>query len=395
MDCRSIDKCETTLTEPNSPTQSLVLRESTICGDASVSENGPASASESKEVSASEAASAALRATFASAPQSRPHPSSSPVSGFTTSDLDYVWPQSRKTQGTNFAFFSFCALMIFFLYSYFDTSGGTVAGSLLIATFAMCSFFASASCYYFINYRKHVSLNDELPLWSQRLLRGIALFLPLILIGSTLAIIVNGMFNPVSLPTKSAVALTPAAELASMTLEDEFRIANKYYYEDKFDTAIVHFKNVLRLDPKDEIACQRISDAYIRISPIQPKLSIENADKTLAINPRNLYAHCTKAYALNWLDRYKEALALSLAVSNQASTFGEAYATAAYSYRKLGQLDKALVAANTHMRLHGKEYQAYEIRAAIYDAMGRKTEASADWRKVSEMQAKANAKKGS
>lgn len=163
-----------------------------------------------------------------------------------------------------------------------------------------------------------------------------------------------------------------------MTLEDEYRMANKYYYENKFDVAIVHFKNVLRFDPKNEIACQRISDAYTRTSPVQPKLSIEYADKALAINPRNLYAQCTKAYSLNWLDRYKEALALSLAASNQASTFGEAYATAAYSYRKLGQLDKALVAANTHMRLHGKEYQAFEIRAAIYDAMGRKTEASAD-----------------
>ncbi|MBC7997819.1 MAG: hypothetical protein IAF58_07745 [Leptolyngbya sp.] len=322
-----------------------------------------------------------------------PHPQISPITGFPTSDLDHVWPQSRKTQGTNFAFYSFCAVLTVILY--FNTSGATVAGNLLIAAFVLCSAFAMASYYYFINYRNHVSLNDELPLWSQRLLRGIAFLLPLALICSTEAIILINVFTPIPWPTQSAVVIP--ASLNNMTLAGETFMANKYYYENKFDVSIVHFKNVLLFDPKNEIACQRISDAYTRTSPVQPKLSIEYADKALAINPRNLYAQCTKAYSLNWLDRYKEALALSLAASNQASTFGEAYATAAYSYRKLGQLDRALVAANTHMRLHGKESQAFEIRAAIYDAMGRKTEASADWRKVSEMQAKAkaNAKKGS
>lgn len=372
MDCRSDEKTENSFAEPD---VAISVKEIKLVAEDSGAQSNVA-VLEAAPPTASEQASAALRETFASIPPQSPLPLNLPTHA---TELNWKWPQSRQNQVVNCGVFAGFTAMTCAMYLQFG-------GQLLMAALLLSGIFFLASFYYAVNYRKHVSLQGELPRGLEKSLRYAGHLSILALLGTSLYIVFHDpFFSPTVAPEITTLPL--ATEAPAMTAQSEMEIAEPLYHRSKYEEAIPHYKNAVRLDPKLEKGFQRLSDIYTRTDPRDGKLVIAYADKALALNPNNLYVKCTKAYGLNLIDRYQESLDIALSVLKVNSRFGEAYATSAYSYEQLHQLDKALVAANMHMKYHGYESEAYEIRASVYTEMGRKTEAAADMRKVEEMKA--------
>jgi tetratricopeptide (TPR) repeat protein len=156
-------------------------------------------------------------------------------------------------------------------------------------------------------------------------------------------------------------------------------IADGYrdYWASSFDSSLQHYTKAAWLAPRN-------SDAYIGQSNVyysQEKYAqaIEIADKAIALDAGNSYGWSDKARAQLALDSTSED-----AINNAERAIGldnengQAFGALSELYLNTKSLDKALSAANAHVRIHGDEAHALEVRADILDQLGRTDEAAAD-----------------
>jgi tetratricopeptide (TPR) repeat protein len=128
----------------------------------------------------------------------------------------------------------------------------------------------------------------------------------------------------------------------------------------------------------------RNADAYIGQSNDYYRLenynrAIETADKAIAIDPKKSYAWSDKARAQFALDAASiDAISNAEKAVSLNDQNGQAYGVLAQLYLNTADLDKALAAANAHIKVHPTEAQAFEVRADIFDQLGRTAEADAD-----------------
>ena len=256
------------------------------------------------------------------------------------------WPETRGRQLFNIVYFGLCAVALWCLPS-------VVAGPHVFIGLGACIALILASSFYLVRHRSHVSSIDELPVWGRRSLRGLALILPLAIIGT------SAWFLPAQ-------------------LESDLALADKLYSDADYDGAVLHYNKVVQIDWKNEHSFDRLADAYLRLSTSADLKSIESANQALAINPHNVSAASSKAWALNNLKRYDEALPIATAAAKENPGYGEAFASIANAQRGLHHYAEALDADNEHARLHDYESQAFRYRAETLTALGRTEEANAD-----------------
>jgi tetratricopeptide (TPR) repeat protein len=107
--------------------------------------------------------------------------------------------------------------------------------------------------------------------------------------------------------------------------------------------------------------------------------SIDSADKAIALDATKSYAWSDKARAQFVLDPTSEdAISNAEKAITLDNTNGQAYGTLSELYLNTGNLDKALAAANSHVRIHYDEAHALAVRANIFEELGRIDEAVAD-----------------
>lgn len=95
-----------------------------------------------------------------------------------TVDRSADWPKTRRRQIFNIIYFSICAYLSLMFLNRFG--GPFMAVSAVFSVVLL-----AASSLYLVFHRSHVSVNDELPDWSRKLLRATALLLPFAIIGGT------------------------------------------------------------------------------------------------------------------------------------------------------------------------------------------------------------------
>lgn len=281
---------------------------------------------------------------------------------FQIADGQIAWPKTRRRQLLNLAYFGVFGTLFALLSRLY---GGQYFPIAAVLCFAM----TAASGFYLVSHRSHVSCDDELPVWARRSLRFTAIIFPLLIVG---------LWTMPFQATQAPLAAAPVISSSAMTLESELALADKLYKDEDYGGAVTHYLNVVGMDPRNERSYSRLSDSYLRSPNFNDAKSIENADKALKLNPNNLLAASSKAWALNNLDRYAEALVLATAVTEKDPTYGEAFASIANSQRGLHNFAAALKADNEHVRLHDYEGQAYRDRAETLTALGRDAEAKAD-----------------
>jgi tetratricopeptide (TPR) repeat protein len=107
--------------------------------------------------------------------------------------------------------------------------------------------------------------------------------------------------------------------------------------------------------------------------------SIESADKAIALDATKSYAWSDKARAQLSMDPTStDAIINAEKAISLDNTNGQAYGSLAELYLNTGDLDKALAAADSHVRIHYDEAHALEVRANILERLGRAEEAAAD-----------------
>ncbi len=119
-------------------------------------------------------------------------------------------------------------------------------------------------------------------------------------------------------------------------------------------------------------------------------MALTHADRALAMNGENVPALSSKAWALNTLGRYKEALPIATHASTVDPGFGESYAAISNAQNGLGDHKAALAADNQHVRIHNDETTAYSMRSDTYKALGKTKEAKADADMVAKLEKSEN-----
>lgn len=293
-----------------------------------------------------------------------PTPSYSTAGAFLIADGQATWPKTRKLQFLNLGYFGFFGSLLCLLSAVYGGQYFSIGAFL-------CFSLVAASAFYLLRHRSHVSCDDELPVWARRSLRLTALISPVLIVGA-------GLWLVPSQITPTPLTVQPPLSSNILPLADELALADKLYNDEDYGGAVTHYLNVVGMDPRNEHSYSRLSDSYLRTPNFNDAKSIENADKALKLNPNNLLAASSKAWALNNLDRYAEALVLATAVTEKDPTYGEAFASIANSQRGMHNFAAALKADNEHVRLHDYEGQAYRDRAETLKALGRDGEAKAD-----------------
>jgi hypothetical protein len=157
----------------------------------------------------------------------------------------------------------------------------------------------------------------------------------------------------------------------------EISAGDRDYWASKFDSSLQHYTNATILAPRNVEAYLGQSLEYYMLD--KEAQSIESADKAIALDATKSYAWSDKARAQFVLDPTSEdAISNAEKAITLDNTNGQAYGTLSELYLNTGNLDKALAAANSHVRIHYDEAHALEVRANILEKLGRTDDAAAD-----------------
>lgn len=162
----------------------------------------------------------------------------------------------------------------------------------------------------------------------------------------------------------------------------EWAVAEELYDADNFEDAIAHYKTIVLMQPTHECALEGLGNSYLLVKKPNYELALDYANKTLAINSKNTEALLTKAWALNSMGRFTEALPVAVYVSELEPAETEAFECIGDAYRGMKHYDEALKADNKRIKLDPKDSVAFWDRAETYKGMRAKVFAKADRQKA-------------
>jgi tetratricopeptide (TPR) repeat protein len=167
------------------------------------------------------------------------------------------------------------------------------------------------------------------------------------------------------------------AGMLDIAARSEIVDGNKDFSASKYDSSLQHYTRASMMAPRNADAYIGQSNDYYRLENYNR--AIETADKAIAIDPKKSYAWSDKARAQFALDAASiDAISNAEKAVSLNDQNGQAYGVLAQLYLNTADLDKALAAANAHIKVHPTEAQAFEVRADIFDQLGRTAEADAD-----------------
>lgn len=166
---------------------------------------------------------------------------------------------------------------------------------------------------------------------------------------------------------------TPVADAARAADNRGFALMS----QDKYDDAIVAFREAIRLDPNDAKAYEGMSISYGELK--QYRRSIQNYDHAIRLDPGNEDSHLGRGLAYSALGQYQRAIqdydqAIRLKPSDAA-----AYDFRSSTYAKLRQYKRALQDLNEAIRLDPvTRPDFYTHRAGVREKIGDRAGAKAD-----------------
>lgn len=164
---------------------------------------------------------------------------------------------------------------------------------------------------------------------------------------------------------------------------DDFKLADKYadmaialndnsaysYYRKgnvmisvgRFDAAVGAFKQAVLLAPDDVDYYHSLSYAYSKTGELE--LSLEYANRAILLDKTSSYSYFRKAWALQEMEKYEEAINSYEKCIECESTFVDAYANISFCYSKLKDFNKSILYANKAIMVN-KDYAYSHYRKA-------------------------------
>lgn len=154
--------------------------------------------------------------------------------------------------------------------------------------------------------------------------------------------------------------------LTALTLnpEDAFTHSNLgwvYHQQLKYDKAVEHFQQVLRLEPEDDFY-----RGFIRDRMGDSKGAIEEYDRVLAKNPQDATAHNNRGYARYELGDRAAAIADYTQAIRLNPRYALAYHNRGCAHYDLGQYDSAIADYTQALKIDSGYAKAYYSRGLVY-----------------------------
>lgn len=181
-------------------------------------------------------------------------------------------------------------------------------------------------------------------------------------------------------PDLAIADITKAIKIDPGAVNNYYNRGLACYHKGEFEQAILDFTTVITQGPPNALAYRQRGNLYTYVN--KPALAITDLTKAIAMEPREAESYAIRGLAYALKKDYKPAIedfthAIRLQPGN-ASTYGNR--ALAYKYRKNYQA--AIKDYSTMITLDPKDRNAYKARGEIYQLLGKKKLAAADFRKA-------------
>lgn len=140
-----------------------------------------------------------------------------------------------------------------------------------------------------------------------------------------------------------------------------YRKGNIMISVERFDAAVEAFKHAVALDPEDLDYYHSLSYAYSKTGELE--LSLEYANRAILLDKSSSYSYFRKAWALQEMEKYEDAINSYEKCIECESTFVDAYANISFCYSKLKDFNKSILYANKAIMVN-KDYAYSHYRKA-------------------------------
>lgn len=140
-----------------------------------------------------------------------------------------------------------------------------------------------------------------------------------------------------------------------------YRKGNIMLSVERFDAAVEAFKRAVELDPEDLDYYHSLSYAYSKTGQLEH--SLEYANRAILLDKSSAYSYFRKAWALQEMSKYEDAIAAYEKCIECEATFVDAYANISFCYSKLKDFNKSILYANKAIMVN-KDYAYSHYRKA-------------------------------
>ena len=162
-----------------------------------------------------------------------------------------------------------------------------------------------------------------------------------------------------------------------------YRKGNIMLSVERFDAAVEAFKRAVELDPEDLDYYHSISYAYSKTGELE--LSLEYANRAILLDKTNSYSYFRKAWALQEMEKYEEAINSYEKCIECESTFVDAYANISFCYSKLKEFNKSILFANKAIMVNKDYAYSHYRKAWALHNLGKFDEALDDYMEAIEL----------
>jgi len=152
-----------------------------------------------------------------------------------------------------------------------------------------------------------------------------------------------------------------AIELNGKSAYSYYRKGNIMIAVERYDEAAEAFKTGIELEPDDVDYYHSLSYCYSKNGKIE--LSLEYANRALLLDKDDSYSYFRKAWALQEMGKYNEAIEFYHKCIEKETTYVDAYANISYCYSKLEDFKKSILYANKAIMVN-KDYAYSHYRKA-------------------------------
>ena len=189
---------------------------------------------------------------------------------------------------------------------------------------------------------------------------------------STLALLIYN-YSELPNPNKTEKIINFALSKFEPDYPLYYVIASFYENNDNYENAISYYKLMEKFEENRSTTYASLSYCYTELEDYSPALIY--ADKAIAANPEDSYAHYRKGRLLVKLKNYEDAIASFMHSIDYDKTDVDSFQWISYCYSMLKNYDKSLEFANRAILINKEDCYSYFRKAWAYQELGRYQEA--------------------
>lgn len=168
-----------------------------------------------------------------------------------------------------------------------------------------------------------------------------------------------------------------AIELNNKSAYSYYRKGNIMVAVERYEEAAEAYKICVELAPDDVDYYHSLSYSYSKTGQLE--LSLEYANRALLLDKENSYSYFRKAWALQEMGKYNDAIDFYQKCIEKDSTYVDAYANISYCYSKLEEFKKSILYANKAIMVNKDYAYSHYRKAWALHSLGKFDEAIDDY----------------